>query len=72
MSEMMLVEAGRLMMRRLWIPLWSLRRVRRGISLTRPANVRAGKDGDNDLDEADVGCVVEINVHGDNAVGDME
>ena len=73
MPEMMLAEAGRLMMRRLLMPLWSLRRARRDVTLAQPANGRAGpgEDGDSDLDEAEVSGDVEMNGHDDNDVGDM-
>ena len=71
MPKMMLAEAGRLMMRRLWIQLWSLRRARRDVTLAQPANWRAGEDDDSDLDEAEVGGAVEMNGHGGNDVSDM-
>ena len=49
MVEMMLAEVGRLMMRRLWMQLWCLRRARRDAALARPANGRTGEDGDTDM-----------------------
>ena len=54
MPDIMLAEAGRLMLmtRRLLMPLWSLRRARRDVTLAQPANGRAGEDDDSDLDEA--------------------
>ena len=58
-------------MRRLRVPLWSLRRARRDITLAQPANGRAGEDDGGDLDEAEVGDAVDMNGHGDNDVGDM-
>ena len=72
MPEMMPAEAGRLMMRRLWMPLWSFRSTRRDATLAQPANGRAGEDDDNNLDEAEVGDAVEMNGHVDDGVGDME
>ena len=41
MPVMMLAEAGKLMMRRLWMPLWSVRRARRDVILAQAANGRA-------------------------------
>ena len=72
MPEMMLAVADRLMVCRLWMPLWSLRRARRDVILAQPANGRAGEDDDSDLDEADVGGVVGMSGHAGNDVGDME
>ena len=68
MPEMMLVEADRLMVRRLW----SLRRALRDVALAQPVNGRAGEDGDSDVDGAEVGGADEMNGHDDNYVGDME
>ena len=58
MPEMILAEAGRLMMRRLWMPLRSLRRARRDVALAQAANRRAGEDDESDLDKAEVGGAV--------------
>ena len=75
MPEMIFAEAGWLMMRRLWMPLWSLRRARRdvtfAVTFAQHANGRAGEDDDSDLDEAEVGGAVEMNRHDDNDDGDM-
>ena len=67
MTEMMLAEAGRLMMRRLWMPLCTLRRARRDhdVKLAQPANGRAGGDDDSDLDEAGVGGAFGMNGRGE-------
>ena len=72
MPEIMLAEADRLMMRKLWMPLWSLRRAWRGVILAQPANGSAGEDDDSDLDEVEVGGAIEMNGHDGNDVGDME
>ena len=71
MPEMMLAEAGWLMMRRLRMPLWSLRRARRDVTLSHPANGMAGEDDASDLDDVEIGCAVEMNGHDANDVGDM-
>ena len=73
MPEMMLAEAGWLMMRTLWMPLWGLRRARRDVTLAQPANGRAGGDDDSNLDGAEVGGAVEMNGHDHDAnnVGGM-
>ena len=75
MPEMIFAEAGWLMMRRLWMPLWSLRRARRDVTLAQRANGRAGEDDDSDLDEAEVGGAVAIEMkgHGGNTcdVGEL-
>ena len=60
-----------LMMRMLWMPLWSLRRARHDGTLAQPANGRAGEDDDSDLGEAEVGGGVEMNGYDDNDTGDM-
>ena len=53
------------------MPLWSLRRARDDVTLARPANGRAGEDGNSDIDEAEVGGAVQMNGRDDNDVGDI-
>ena len=54
-------------LRRLRMPLLSLRRARRDVALAQPANGRAGDDDDSGVYEAEVGGAAEMD---DNDVGD--